>query len=279
MTAFFALSGPPQPARGEPSEGKGTCLASRQDNRPYTRKLGNGYQLSVGPSGTAREEGDRCSGTIIDPAGKVVFRTDGFNIVLDEDVTGQDVDGDGKSDVVFRTDTGGGQHCCWSYNVVSLHPRPRKLFDIDASGKVKFEKDKHGRMVIWQRVPGPDGYTDMADRPFAERVFRVNKGKLVDSTPEFCSRIQAPGDADFDQQNRILTPERLKTLPAGSSAPQQIASALLSRALQSTFCRRFDEALRDLELWPREDQRRVKMDFGQSVKDEYPAFAARLSRG
>jgi hypothetical protein len=275
--AFLVLQGFAQPLYAEVSDGRVSCLASRDDNRPHAKRLPNGYETSVGPSVAAADPSERCTGAIRDPGGNAVFRTDGFNVILDEELTGQDFDGDGKGEVVFRTDTGGGQHCCWSYNVVTLFPKPRKLFDIDAAGMVSFEKDKDGKMVIWQRVPGPDGYADMADRPFAERVFRVRESKLVDCTPEFCPRILAPGNADYDEQMRVLTPNRLKRLRRERGMPdQKTASALLSRALQSTLCRRYDDALMMLNQWPEASRRRVKSDFGQLVREDHPSFAARL---
>src|SRR5271157_4963076 len=85
------------------------CHAGRDDNAPYKKKLWDGYEISLGP---ARTESD-CTAAIYNKAGKVVFRTNGFSVVLDEKATGKDFDGDGKPEVVFRTDTGGGMHCCW----------------------------------------------------------------------------------------------------------------------------------------------------------------------
>jgi hypothetical protein len=110
-------------------------------------------------------------------------------VVFDEDFAGEDFDGDGKPDVVFRADTGGGNHSCWGYIIYSLSPRPHKLFEIALEGRVDFEKDKDGKMVIWKRTGGPFEFTSMADRPFAEKVFRVREGKLVGATPEFCGKI------------------------------------------------------------------------------------------
>ena len=212
-------------------------------------------------------------------AGKVVFRTTGFGVVFDEGLTGEDFDEDGKPKVVFQTDSAGGAHCCWTYNVVSLFPKPRHLFDVGIGAGVQFEKDKQGRMVIWQNTPGPYEYTDGWDRPYAERVFRVREGKLVDSTPEFCSRIIAPGNRDYDGQKRVLTPEKLKQLSGGIEKPDsEAASALLSRALQHTFCRQFDDALSDLNLWPEATRDDVKSDFAESIKNDYPEFAARLQQ-
>src|SRR6266852_4431613 len=109
------------------------CYAERdKDNSAHTKKLWDGYEISLGPArdGTENADGDNCTAAIYNRAGKVVYRTTGFSVVFDESETGEDFDGDGHPEVVFKTDTGGGNHCCWSYNVVSLWPRPHKLVEI-----------------------------------------------------------------------------------------------------------------------------------------------------
>lgn len=90
------------------------------------------------------------------------------------------------------TDQAGGAHCCGVYNVVSLVPKAHRLLDVGTGGAVDFQKDKDGKMVIWQRVGGTSGYTSEARRPAAEQVFRVRAGKRVDVTPQFCGQIFQP---------------------------------------------------------------------------------------
>src|SRR5258708_18623742 len=61
------------------------------------------------------------------------------------------------------------------------------------------------------------------------------------------------------------------------------ASALLSLALQHTFCRQFDQALYYLNLWPEASKypgatrKKVVAAFRESIREEYPDFADRLS--
>jgi len=214
-------------------------------------KLWDGYEISLGPSRDPDAVEYKCRAAIYNSAGRVVFRANGFNVVFDEDHTGEDFDGDGKPDAVFRADTGGGNHCCWGCIIYSLSPRPHKLFEIAREGRVDFEKDKDGKMVIWKRTGGPFEFTSMADRPFAEKVFRVREGKLVDATPEFCGKILSDETEDYRIAKKVLTPEELSKLPTNGVADANnvvIVSALLSRALQHVFCRNFDEALADLNL-------------------------------
>ena len=258
-----------------------SCWSMKADNRAWKKKLWDGYEVSLGPTPQAADNPDQaCTGAIYNRAGRVVFRTTGFGVIFDDKETGQDFDGDGKPEVVFKTDTGGGNHCCWAYNVISLSPTPHKLFDIDEPGAVQFEKDRQGHMVIWQRNAGPYGFTAMADAPFAEKVFTVQASKLVDATPEFCSRIFSDQNEDYRSWNRNLTPENVAKLQStGNSRGETggIASDLLSRALQNVFCRQFDAALNDLNLWPEATRAKVKAGFADSIKQDYPEFAARLT--
>ena len=259
--------------RAQKETDKIACYAYREDNAPHKKKLWDGYEISLGPVANPEAE-DKCTAAIYNSAGRVVFRTSGFNVVFDEELTGEDFDGDGKPEVVFRTDTGGGNHCCWGYIVFSLSPKPHKLFEIAMEGSVEFEKDKDGRMVIWQRASAPGGFpTSMAGRPFAEKVSRVREGKLVDATPEFCGR----NDPRFERSD--LTPDDLKTLAKAGEPDaenENIVSAMEARTTQHVFCREFDAALSDLNLWPA-GQREIEMkNLADAFAEDYPEFAAKL---
>ena len=261
--------------------GRISCHAASlpdRPNRPYTKKLWDEYEISLGPARDSQGD-EPCTAAIYNRAGHVVYRTSGFSVIFDENHTGQDFDGDGKPEVVFVTDTGGGMHCCWAYNVISLSPKPHKLFDIDPPGAVRFAKDERGKMLIWQRMAGPYGFTSMSMTPFAEEVFRVHQGKLVDATPEFCSRIFSDENEDYRRWNTYLTPERIKGMQSTANTGadnEEIVSALLSRALQHVFCRQFDAAVSDLNLWPEANRTKMKAEFAESIKTDYPEFAARL---
>ena len=265
--------------RAQRAEGKNACYSGRADNAAYKKKLWNGYEISLGPSRNPDEVEYKCTAAIYNSAGRVVFRTNGFNVVFDEDLTGEDFDGDGQPEVVFKTDTGGGNQCCWGYIILSLSPIPHKLFEIAMDGRVDFEKDENGKMVIWKRTGGPFDFTSMAGRPFAEKVFRVHEGKLVDATPEFCGRISREGNEDRRIEKRVLAAEDLsKFQKSGDTGGDNevIISTLLSRALQDVFCRHFDEALSDLNLWPEASRWKMKTGFADFIQADYPEFAAKL---
>lgn len=266
-------------------DGKIACYAFPKTTESYKKKLWDGYEISLGPARNAAEtDGRDCTAAIYNRAGKVVFRTTGFGVILDAEHTGMDFDGDGKGEVVFATDVAGGAHCCWVYNVVSLVPKPHRLFDVGQGAAVDFVKDDQGKMVIWERVGGPTGYTSGAQRPYAERAYRVRDGKLADATPEFSAKLFSAGAQDYDEWTRVLTPTNIKKLQSvnafGSGVDEnveEIISSLLSRALQRVLCHQYDQAEADLNLWPESSRNEMMEEFARSVEELSPEFAARLA--
>jgi hypothetical protein len=259
------------------------CRAYPLSTQSFKHKLWDGYEISLGPVHSDEPTEFACTAAIYNREGKVVYRTSGFNVTFNEHLTGQDFDDDGHPEVVFQTDTGGGNHCCWGYNVISLYPKPHELFGIPQEGLVQFEKDPRGKMIIWVRTQGSGGAFSMAARPFFERVYRVRDGKMVDATAEFCARIFSDKNGDFRAWTSELTPENLQKLasipqPDRPADTERIASALLSRAVQHVYCQQYDAALADLDLWPAASRTEMKSNFAASVKEDYPDFAARLAQ-
>jgi hypothetical protein len=256
------------------------CFADRADNPPFKKKLWQGYEVSLGPVRDGEAE-EKCTAAIYRADGKVVYRTTGFSVVFDAKYTGLDFDGDGQPEVVFRTDTGGGMHCCWAYNIISLSPKPLHLFDINgAEGTVRFDKDKQARLAIWQNTAGPYGFTSMARTPGAQKVLQVRAGKLTDITPEYSSVLFSEQNEDFREWNRLLTKENLEKLRKTGESDwnnEDTVSALLSKATQHLFCRQFEQALQVLDLWPESSRVKMKQDFAAAIKADYPEFAARLA--
>jgi hypothetical protein len=255
------------------------CRAYPQTTESFKHRLWGGYEISLGPIRNTEATDDVCTAAIYNRQGKVVYRTSGFNVTFDQDFTGQDFDGDGHPEVVFQTDTGGGMGCCWEYNVISLYPKPHKLFDI---GGARFEKDAQGTMLVWVCTAGPMGFTSMAQNPYAERVYRIREGKLVEATEEFCGQIFSYQNRDFREWNAFLRPQDIQRIRDVPETPDQqelhreIVSALLSRALQHVYCRQYDDALAGLNLWPADTRAKMKAEFADRIQDDFSEFAARL---
>src|SRR5262249_43134227 len=102
---------------------------------------------------------------------------------------------------------------------------------------------------------------------------------------EFCPEIISPKNEDYERDRSTVTSENIAKMaqgPESNDSSDETASALLSLALQHTFCRQFDKALYYLNLWPETSKnpettrKEVKAAFAESILEEYPDFAARL---
>ena len=102
---------------------------------------------------------------------------------------------------------------------------------------------------------------------------------MADATPEFCGKILSSESEDYEADQRLLTHENLKKLETtgtGDWNNEEIVSALFSRALQYVFCRKFDEAMKELDSWPESDRGKMKRGFADAIREDDPEFAAKL---
>ena len=53
---------------------------------------------------------------------------------------------------------------------------------------------------------------------------------------------------------------------------------LLSRALQHVYCGKFDEALKELDLYSEASRAEMKAGFAGAIKKDYPEFATKLRK-
>jgi hypothetical protein len=255
-----------------------SCRGHRSTNPPVSKKLTAGFELRLRSSPNA--PGETCEATLVGPGGTPAFRITHASVVLDTQGTGLDFDGDGEPELVLQVDDAGGNHCCWSELFISLSPSPHTLFELPADGAMRFEQQPHG-VLIWQRVGGPSGYTSMAARPYAEKVFRMKQGALVDVTPELAGRLFSEENEDFREARDVLTPQRLDAFQHGELAPDEpdneaLVSALLAQALQHVFCHQFEAARANLDRWPAASRAKLQKDFAAVLAADYPAFEASL---
>jgi hypothetical protein len=236
------------------------CYQTNPDNRAWKKKLWDGYELSLGPTPHAADNPEEaCTAAIYNAAGKVVYRSTGFNTRY-HDATGMDIDGDGAPDVVLMTDTGGGNHCCWEIEVLSLQPKPHLVFTYNPAGAFSFRKDRDGRATLWSVEGGliEIGYS-MADRPFALMVRKVIDGKLTNVTPESCPAV-FEDERFVADRSRLTDAEvaRFKSVQKISENEWETSLAVSEIALQHAYCRQWEKAEKVIHsMWPAYDQARV----------------------
>jgi hypothetical protein len=238
------------------------------------RSLVNGYVVEIRRTGS--DEYD-CEAMLTDRAGREAYRTRGFGVRVD-DSTGMDVDGDRIPELILYKDVGGGNFCCWTYDVISLKAPARLLFEFQQSGAAEFRRGPRGEVTLWSwegGFMGPDG--TMAGRLFAQRVYRYAAGRLAEVTPEYCDEIAA----DSSRAAPSPDPEALRVFQATgrlNDTTYELVGDIERLMLQHVFCHRFDAALAVArELWPAADRARFLASFRDMVSAAYKEYSAPLA--
>ncbi len=259
-------SAPPAPAQ-EPAPL--ACQVSRSVPDTLGRRaLANGYAVVVRRD-TSEVEWS-CIAELRDRAGRLVRADSGFAARVDRS-TGLDIDADGTPELVLEMDVGGGNHCCRMFVVVSLREPVRALFEFPMQGATAFRRDDAGRVTLWSWEGGLyRGDGTMANRLFAQRVYRWSGVELVDETPAHCAEIRAsqepPPDADALR--------RLAAFGARHDSAYGVADAIEELMFQDVFCRDFDQALRKAQaLWPAASRSAFITGFRELVVRAYPEYA------
>lgn len=257
------------------------CASTDASSKRVWSRIGSGYEILVEPTSHFGEHAEQsCKAALYNRRGKVVFRTIGYSTRV-EKTTGMDFDGDRAPDIVFVTDTGGGMHCCWEYEAVSLRANPHVLFRYTPAGGAAIKKGKDGKAILWSSEGGYSDATDEADRPFATMVLQYINGKLTDVTPQYCSQIVKPGSPTDRLLREGLTRDEIEKFSASSDAkdPDNLRAigSVLSLALQDIYCRRVADANADMELWAASDRPRMKSAFHEWLLKTYPDAAQPLT--
>ncbi|MFN8572081.1 MAG: hypothetical protein U0132_08495 [Gemmatimonadaceae bacterium] len=255
------------------------CYYSGDDNKLGRLLLAGGrYSLSVEKSSDPADAVENgCVATVRDRQGRVMYRRDGFGVSLDSSAVDLDVDGDGTRDVVLTIDIGGGNHCCWSIDVLSVRTRPRVIVSFEQQGAAGFSRDPNGGVILrsLEGGYGSDRYS-MAGRVFAERIYRLQQGKLVDVTPWMCRTAKGalavnrtePNDEEsiaFRQDGRL-------------NLHDFAASDIESLMLQHCLCGDIEKA-RDVatRLWPPSDLARLLRDFPVDAVNSFPHLRGKFA--
>ncbi|HVI09720.1 MAG TPA: hypothetical protein VND65_15635 [Candidatus Binatia bacterium] len=107
---------------------------------PYTAQLLPGHK----PQGKQRFE-FRCLGTITPPGGVRKLIAKDWTLTIDP-ISGTDVNGDGKPDLIFDGHTSGAR-CCYEYWIAGLSKLPRLEKQIRSELPISFEKTENGVLI------------------------------------------------------------------------------------------------------------------------------------
>jgi hypothetical protein len=231
------------------------CPVSRNYQRIHSI---DGYlvQLRPGPKKTPY----RCRATITPPKGRAVTVAQEWALSIDG-ISGGDINGGGKPDVVFDAFSGG-ETCCYLYWVVTLERNPQVIRKIRNQVPLIFRKRPDGSTEIRTG----EGSFDLFFLPHSESVIpelvlRLQGDQLVD--------ISSDSREDYDQKiaraRAELSAADLQKFRASRYNQKMFADQLhtvkcvLTIVLNYLYSGREPQAWQALnEMWPPSDGERVR---------------------
>jgi len=143
----------------------------------------------------------RCRAVLTSPSSKKTTIAEDWALTVDK-ISGSDLNGDGKPDLVLDGYSGG-LHCCYTHLVISLGRTPRILHAFRNQAPMIFEKQPDGTILI----RAADGVFDYFLVPHDEAVIpqlvlRMQGNELVDVSPHFpelydCLLYTSPSPRDL----------------------------------------------------------------------------------
>jgi hypothetical protein len=228
------------------------------------RKIGT-YTLRLLPIKKDEDDKDgdsdsRCRAVLSSPSGRKITIAEAWALRVDN-ISGADLNGDGKPEIILDGYTGGLQ-CCYTYVVVSLAHNPQVLHSFRNQFPMSFEKQADGTALIH----APDGVFDYflvphSDAVIPQVILKMEGSKLLDVSAHFAERY----DQQIDQARSLLTPAQLEKFRKSNYGDRlfmdqvPVVRQILTIALNYLYSGREEKAWETLdELWPAADVRRVK---------------------
>ena len=203
---------------------------------------------------------DRCRATVTSTKGKEVTVARDWALTVNK-ISGTDVNGDGKAELVINGYSGGGA-CCFTYTIVGLGDGPRVLRKLETRSPLAFEKQTDGSVLI----QGLDSALDyfLVPHPMAviPQVFLKMQG---DNLVDVGSQFQAQYDHLIEAARAQLTSADVETFRRSRYNDKmftdqlQTVQRVLIIVLNYLYSGREEQAWKALEeLWPASDYSRVK---------------------
>lgn len=155
----------------------------------WTENLWDGYtiEITAAPSGAPAQ----CRAALKSADGKVLFEVTGAEALVNP-ISGSDVNGDGKPDVVIETHRTAGQ-CCYTYSILTPGENPPLLRQITTTPPLLFEdRDNDGKVEIATHdfaFVGIEGLGE-SDSPRPLVVFRLRGSTLYNVSPAYWPEYQ-----------------------------------------------------------------------------------------
>jgi hypothetical protein len=253
LVSLFALT-----AAAGPAYARSKTLCSGGEGKAHKKVAG--FQVVVTPFPDEKiPSNSECQVEVIGPDNNVIFDVNewSFSIVI----AGRDVNGDGNPDLVLEAYSGGA-HCCWTYYIISLGPKPGLILKLENNRDIGFYYDKHGRIELGTQDGAFDYFDEVchACSPFPLVYLRLDGSNLVDISHEYARNY----DEIIRHSQKALTGENRRRLKALTEKPSDAEPVREARynALMIVFAYLYSgreaqarQALHD--LWPAFDQERI----------------------
>ena len=160
----------------------------------WTENLWDGYKIEIAPVAGSAES--QCRAMFKSADGKVLFEVTGAEALVNP-ISGNDLNGDGKPDVVIETHRTAGQ-CCFTYSILTPGVDPPLLKQITTTPPLVFEdRDNNGKIEISTHdfaFVGIEGLAE-SDSPRPLVIFRLRGNTLFNVSPAYWPEYQREIDA------------------------------------------------------------------------------------
>lgn len=176
------------------------------------RELWDGYAAEVAPAPS--ETRAQCRAALLAPDGKVLFETVAAEAVVNE-ITGRDLNGDTKPDVVLETRRG--EPCCYTYSILSPAGSPPLVRQITTSEPLTFEdREGDGKIEISTRDHAYNGFDGLPESqsPAPLVVFRLRGNTLYNVSASYWSEYEM----EINQARASVSRNALDLLKSGAGA-------------------------------------------------------------
>ena len=241
------------------------CPYEKDFQKPH--KLG-AYTLRLLPTIKDKKDKDdqdgdgdpRCRAVLTSATGKRITIAYEWALSLDP-ISGTDINGDGKPEIVL-SGYSGGLHCCYVYEIVSLGRTPEVLHTFSNPVPITFEKRPDGATLI----RAADGVFDYFLVPHAaavipQLVLKPEGNNLVDVSAQYPELY----DQEIEQARGQLTKDELEKFRKSNFRDRLFTDQVptvhkvLTIVLDYVYSGREEKAWQALdELWPPADVGRVK---------------------
>jgi hypothetical protein len=242
----------------------------------WTENLWDGYKIEIAAALSGAPA--QCRAALQSADGKVLFEVTGAEALVNP-ISGHDINGDGKPDVVIETHRTAGQ-CCYTYSILTPGADPPLVRQITTTPPLVFEdRDNNGKIEISTydfAFVGIEGLGEF-DSPRPQVVFRLRGNTLYNVSasywPEYQREIEAAKNGlSRSGQELLLGRNNTSGAAVGGGGGQakelspaeekqllDAKSAVLTMVLNYLYGGRGEEAWKTIrELWTDRDKERIR---------------------